>query len=487
MIPKPGSLVSKTSINSQRAKNELWRLGSFGWKFHAGQRDLDALIQKVKRQKQRKAAIRSTRRFGKTYYLGLFATTECIQNPGIVIPFVTTTIKALKHIVIPIFQEILKDCPREYRPKFNKVDGVYSFPNGSCIPLFGTDNGHAEKIRGIKAKHALIDEAGFVDDLKYLVNDILMPALMYNDGIILASSTPPPLADHYFVEYYADCELKDAAILKTIWDNPLLKLEQILDFAEAVGCIVDWENKVITEKSITFRREFEAEIVSDPERKIIPEFTEDREKFVIKEIPLPKFCLKYTILDTGYIDRTAVTFGYWDFANACAYVQDDLNIDFKSENMHTKKLAELIFSKERELWGDEKPYLRFGDGDLIVLNELTQHGLVINPVTKDVLEAQVNQARLDIAAKQLYIHPRARHTIAQLRYGIWDKQRRKFARTDTFAHFDNLASLLYFLRHINRTQNPWPRDHNVDWYNSHITEDYKTDPTLNELKKLFQR
>lgn len=483
----------------QRAISELWRRGELTYKLHSGQTDLHRLVETLKRGGHKLGAGRAARRIGKTFFLSEFASSECIKNPRVSIPFGTTTIKAVKQIVLPIFHEILKDCPRQLRPRFNRQDSVFEFPNGSTIPLFGTDAGHAEKLRGGRFRHAILDEAGFMDDLEYIVNDILTPALMYDNGFILAFSTPPPTMDHYFIQMLSGCEAKGTSIHKTIWDNPMLKPQEILEFAQALGCEIDWAGfgsakpqngnhwaaQFILKKSITFRRECEAEIIADPERKIIPEFDEARCHQIVVERKRPKFCLKYTIVDTGFIDRTAVTYGYWDFDRAKAYVEDDDCIDFRKEEMTTRRLCEHILAKENLLWGDERPHMRFADGDLIVLNECNVYGLPLSPVQKDELEAQVNQVRLDIMGGQLEIHPRARNTIANLMFGIWNKRRTQFERTENFGHFDNLAALIYFLRHVNRQANPYPVGYNINAYNQYVPEGMLEDRSAAELKKLI--
>lgn len=490
----------------QRARNELWRRGEIDWKLHSGQEDLRAFTDKLASGGHKIGAIRTSRRFGKTYYLSQFAIQKCLKLPKIAIPFGAPTIKAIKQIILPIFHEILRDCPRGLRPVFKSQEGVWQFHNESAISLFGTDSGHAEKMRGIRARYGILDECGFMDDLQYIINDILTPALMYDDGFILASSTPPPTMDHYFVELLGACEVKGTSIHKTIWDNPLLKAQEVLQFAEALGCKIDWNGftqfgcvntqkgtlwaaQFIAEKSITFRRELEAEIIADPERKIIPEFDDAREQAIVKVSPKPKKFHCWTVLDLGMIDRTAVIYGYWDFDRAKAVIVDDDNIDFKQEGMTAKKLSERVLAKEKILWGNQKPYLRFGDGDLIALNELVEHGLVLNPVNeyKDILEAQVNQCRLDIMNNQLEIDPAAKNTIAQLKYGIWNKRRTEFERTDNFGHFDNLAALLYFLRVINRQANPYPKDYNIDIYRQHVPAGALDDQKKAEFRKMFGR
>jgi hypothetical protein len=72
------------------------------------------------------------------------------------------------------------------------------FHNGSEIHIAGCDNGNAENLRGHESDLNLIDEAGFIDDLEYVLKDILMPQTLTTGGRTIISSTPPRTPAHYF-------------------------------------------------------------------------------------------------------------------------------------------------------------------------------------------------------------------------------------------------------------------------------------------------
>lgn len=465
-----------------RRKHELWRRGVLRWKYHSGQSEINSVVKRIiDEKKTRKAAVRTTRRLGKTFFLSCFALEECLKERNVTVAFTTTAVSALKKIVLPVFNEILIDCPRNLRPKFNKQESLFSFHNGSNILLFGTDNGNAEKARGIKAKHCLFDEAGFIDDLEYIIHSIFIPTMTYGDGVLIAASTPPPTSDHYFNDFFYGCESKGASVVKSIWDNPRLTKKEILDLAESVGCIVDWEKQEITAKSITFRREFEAEIIVDPKRKIVPEFTDDTEKDFVKPLKIPDYCKKYTVIDFGFTDKTGITFGFYDFKRAKACVIADMKFDFAETGATLKEMAEIVLKKEEEIFGKKANIDRFADGDLIILQDIASYGLYISPVIKDDLDAQVNHIRTEAIQKRFEIDPSAEHTIRELKIGIWDKNRRQFARTSSLGHFDNLASFMYFLRHVDKGSNPFPRDYNYNPY-----EQYRSDQgPRHELLKIM--
>lgn len=459
---------------NQKAIRKLWERGNLSWKLHEGQLPIRDMIYRAETVGEKKVGARTSRRFGKTYAFVGTAAEYCLREKNIIVPYCAPSIKALKTIILPIAAEIFRDCPAHLRPVLRRQDGAYWFPStDSQILLVSAENGNEEKARGIKARVAFVDEGGVIKELKYLINDILLPTLMYSSGAIALSGTPPTTPDHYYVEFMADCDLKGFCQIKTVWDNPMLANKEILQFAEAVGCIINWRQfneehckakmfdrawaqSLIIDKSTTFQREFEAAIIIDPEKAVIPEFTEARAAEMILEWQRPEFCHKYTIIDTGFIDYTGVIFGYYDFRAAKVVVEDDLLLDFAKSDMTAEKAANMILAKERELWGKDKPFLRFADGDLIVLREFGVHGLTVQPVRKDILEAQVNSLRVDIAQNKLVIHPRAKNTIAHTKYAVWNKQRNKFDRGEGMGHYDCLAALIYFVRHINRSNNPYP-------------------------------
>jgi len=488
---------------NQAARRELWHRANLSWKLHSGQLDLHDFVYGLQARKIKIGTFRVARRFGKTFDLSTFAIERCLEEPGIKIPFLAPTIKALRQIILPIFKTVLEDCPPALLPRFSRQDSVYQFPTtGSEIILCGTDGGNAEKIRGIRAKYGLLDEAGFMSDLRYIVNDIMLPTLMYDDGFLGISSTPPPSPDHYYVELIAATEAKDASIHRTVWDNPLLRVKEILEFADASGSEIDWErfhaehnearahdtawaNSLFITKSISFRREFEAEILVDPTKAVIPELTDDMLQKIVRVSQPPEFRLCYTVIDTGFIDYTGVTFGYYDFERAKAVVEDDLLVNFNADGMNLEKFVKQVLAKEKELWGVVPPVNRFADGDLILLGELCRLGLEVAKVKKDALEAQVNQTRTDIKRQRVEFHPRAKHTITHAKYAVWNNRKTEFARTDGLGHYDCLASLIYFLRHIDRGSNPEPALHSVNTFDQYVPEGYGENPSHEAFKSIL--
>ena len=83
----------------------------------------------------------------------------------------------------------------------SKSEGMIIFSNGSSIKFSGnSNNAEADKLRGGKYRLVIIDEAGHQGNLKYMINEVLEPALMDFDDSIMVLSGTPPRVPHTYVE-----------------------------------------------------------------------------------------------------------------------------------------------------------------------------------------------------------------------------------------------------------------------------------------------
>jgi hypothetical protein len=65
---------------------------------------------------------------------------------------------------------------------------------------------------------AIIDEAGFTDDLKQIVLSVIMPSTGPTEGKILLATTPPDETDHEFNFFKEQAEESGNIVVKTIED-----------------------------------------------------------------------------------------------------------------------------------------------------------------------------------------------------------------------------------------------------------------------------
>jgi hypothetical protein len=286
--------VETPIVSKQQAVALLWGRGVLQYKLDPVQKEL---YESYKSATSKTIVWSCSRRLGKSYALCIIAIEKCLQKPNSVVKFIAPSQKHVKMIIRPLFKEILRDCPKKLRPEFKTADNIYRFANGSEVQLAGTDSGHAESLRGGSSDICIVDEAGFCDDLKYIVKSILIPTTTTTRGKIIMSSTPPKSADHEFVDYMEAAELKGNFIKKTIYDglnNGRITQEIIDEIIEELGGV----------DSPDFRREYLCELITDEEKAVVSEFTEELQRDIVKEWPRPPFFDLYVGGDIGFHDLT---------------------------------------------------------------------------------------------------------------------------------------------------------------------------------------
>lgn len=477
---------SQPQITREEAIKALWHKSILHWKLHRGQKDMYEL---VKKNEHPIVVIGCSRQLGKSFFLTLYAIEQCLQNKDIIVKFIAPKAKDIRRIISPLLKQIMEDAPEELRPKYNSRDNVYVFPTGSEIQLAGTDNGHAESIRGNKAHLCIIDEAGFCDDLDYVVKSILMPTMTRTGGKLIMASTPSKSPDHDFMKFFDEAEAQGRLIKKTIYDNPHLTKKEIESLATGLGGF----------NSVDFRREYLVERITSEDDAVVPEFSGDTGKElqvkVIKEWTRPPFYDAYVSMDIGGKDLTAVLFAYYDFASAKIIIEDEY---VASGTVLTDEIALNIKNKEANLYKNRfgevpPPYLRIADNNnIILLNDLSiKHGITFLPTLKDNADAALNNMRMLLRSERVVINPRCKVLISHLNGAIWNRARNSFARSSDKGHYDMVHALVYLCRNINFNRNPYPAgyhlnipSHNLFVNNHKISEQSKTVET--QIKDLFK-
>lgn len=460
---------TKTKLNRQHAIAELWHRGELSWKCHAVQKELREVF--LNAEDNSTLVWLLARQSGKSYDLAILALEQALQIPNSIIKILTDTKLHAQSIFEPIFKMILEDCPEALKPSYTESKFTYYFSNGSQIQLAGSDNKHYERLRGQKSDLVLVDEAGFCDNLKHIVKSILLPTLTHTGGKIVLASTPPTNPDHDFYEFIEQAELNNTLTKKTIYDNPLLKKEQIDRIIKEMG----------GDNSPQFRREYLCELIREEENVLFPEFTPELEREIIKEWPKPPFYDSYVSMDLGYKDLTVVLFGYFDFRANKVIFEDEIVLSGKE--MQLPELTSAILKKEQQLWtntlsGEAKaPYSRVSDINYIVTQEISRisNGAVyFAPTKKDDKESALNNLRVMLATKKIIISPKCKTLIRHLRNCRWKNTEHKktFARSPDNGHYDAVDAATYFVRSIAYSKNPYPAHYNVN-----MTDLYVNNPS----------
>jgi hypothetical protein len=97
-------------------------------------------------------------------------------------------------------------------------------------------------------------------------------------------------------------------------------------------------------------------------------------------------------------------------------------------------------------------------------------------------EAGIFDIRNAVVNDQLEIWPNCEMLIKSLKYGKLNKNRTDFERHPVFGHLDILAALMYFLRHINKT-NPFPLNYGKSNQSHFINKNARLSETSSNLKK----
>ena len=95
----------------------------------------------------------------------------------------------------------------------------------------------------------------------------------------------------------------------------------------------------------------------------------------------------------------------------------------------------------------------------------------------------VNHTRLFVNGARVIVHPRCKHLIGCLQNGIWSENRRQFARSSVYGHFDGLAALIYLVRNVDVHTNPIPPMYKLDETTMHIRDSVKEEKPHQDMVK----
>lgn len=222
-----------STMTPAKAREILWRQGRVvDFLLDANQKEVYSTFKNNNIKTQ---VVVLSRQSGKSYGLSTIAVQECLARPNIIVTYVAPRLNQVKKIAKVTLREILKTCPKDLQPTFNKQDNQYVFHNGSVLELGALNNDRADDLRGSKSHLIIVDEAGFVDDLKYVLRSVLYPKLNTTRGNLLICSTPPKSASHEFYDIVKQAEFDGTLIKKTIYDCPRYTNEDIEVFAKEVG------------------------------------------------------------------------------------------------------------------------------------------------------------------------------------------------------------------------------------------------------------
>lgn len=450
-------------LTDAQLREFMWLGGDLSYKFHAGQKELSELFRASKGLKY---IARCSRRWGKSYWLCVEALMEVLKGKKgdkRYVRYAAPTAKMVRNIIEPLMDKIMEDCPKHLKPHHRRQEGVYIFPNGSEIHIAGCDNNGAEKLRGTDTHLGIVDEAGFILDLRTVVQDILLPQTITTGGRILMASTPGKTPAHPFHSYVKDAEALGCAIHRTIYQAPHVSKETIELYArETLG----------GKEGSTWKREYLAEFVVDEEYAVVPEFC-PTENVLADWRGLPQYFDYYVGMDVGYSDLTVALLAYFDFKTAKIIVLDEV----VKRHSTSAEIDAAVQAAEEITFPGRQPYRRVVDAPNIVVADIRSRAdrswLMAR---KDDKNAALNVLRMAIQERSVLIHPRCKTLISHLQHGCWNTGRTSYERSEQdFGHFDAIDAAVYLVRHVDKLANPYPTRDPKSREETHLMHDVMDD------------
>lgn len=163
--------------------------------------------------------LRGSSRSGKTVAAIQTVVVTALSKPKTTITIARETQVSIKNTILIDFKEVMESLDIWIDGRYNKVDMVYRFDNGSIIRFVGLDD-TTGKLRGMRSDIVMIDEVNTVSMSSFVQLDIR------TQNYILAAYNPEIPTDWWGLDY----EKKDnGCVLVSTWrDNAFLD-QRIID------------------------------------------------------------------------------------------------------------------------------------------------------------------------------------------------------------------------------------------------------------------
>ncbi len=410
------------------------------------------------------------RGMGKSFLGLLMCVERCLKFPNQEVRFGSPTGVQTKDIAIPNLRLLLDLFPESCRELYPEKSGPnYYFRN----PTWGNKSAvstlhlvsckdEAQSKRGPRSDLIFLDECRDIDDLNYVIDDVLWFHFTGRaNPLMILSSTPPDSCSHpYWTTYQARAETDGTYIRRNVEENK--------DFSAK-------DEKMLLhickdKKSTTWKREALCLKAPNEKSMLIPEWVQDDEAVkkttVFTEWKRPSHYFPHVAMDLGCMDNTAALFGYVDFENAKLVIEDEVVVHYKSLG----EIADLVKKKAAEVFPTPPFPLRWiADNDGLELQTLRRdHQLYASAADRWDPDAGIASLRTKFSQGKIRINARCKRLIEQLESGLKD-EKGKIVRDDNpeIGHLDAIMALVYMNRMIPWSRNPFPntvQTGNDIWY-----------------------
>jgi phage terminase large subunit len=181
--------------------------------------ELFAQIQLKIQEGLRYIFLRGSSRSGKTVAAIQTLVVECLSNPKTTVTIARETQVSIKNTILIDFKEVMEQLDMWVDGRYNKVDMVYRFDNGSIVRFVGLDD-TTGKLRGMRSDIVLIDEVNTVSVSSFVQLDIR------TTKYVMSAYNPEIPTDWWGLDY----EKRDnGCVLVSTWrDNAFLD-QRIID------------------------------------------------------------------------------------------------------------------------------------------------------------------------------------------------------------------------------------------------------------------
>lgn len=454
-----------------------FRTGDLEWLMHSGQKIIyDTVVGKTEEDE---FLILCSRQLGKSFVSLLLAIMHCSTQYGRKRPLVRIfceTEKQVKEIVEDNMSIIMLISPPDFI-RHTKSERRFMVGKGE-IRIALLAGARVDGKRGGNATLVITEEGAFSpsETFKYAVDSIISPQLLRSGGRLIHITTSSTDEIHHIHSVIQPkCEAKGTLVNLTIYHNPQLTDIQIIKAFE----------KIFDGTTESWQREYLCQVIRSMMLTVIPEFNEK----VVGKNSIPPYAFWQTTIDFGGTrDKHGIIIGYHDFLRKKDVICGEALLDV---NTGTNVIKATAFELEQVLKSDQyhiNSHDRYIDAPGQVRVDLMgQHDFACGAVQKGdgSFEAGIIDMRMGFVSDTLEIWPECTNLINCLKYGKLNKQRTDFERHPMFGHLDILAALMYFLRHINRT-NPYPLNYGLSSKSNYINgKDRLSEGQQNIVKGLF--
>lgn len=430
-----------SSDEKRAAVHELFRRAELQWLLHDGQREI---AKRIENTDSKEFLVLCSRQFGKSFFSLVYALSFLQKNPNSKAIIFSATGKQATTIVNDNMNLLLRFAPQDFLTR-QKTERRWVLGNGSELRIGSIEE--ADASRGVNGQLIILEEGAAScssEQYNYALSSVIGPMLLRaQNGRLIHVTTPSTDLNHCLhTEILPRLEAKGAVARFTIFDNPQLTEQQILDAKDRCKTPEAWD------------REYLVKIVKSETLTVVPEFEEET-SLTHEDYKLPDLAHWCVGLDLGGVqDKTVAVLGFYHFQKARMVIWDErvfpVNTSSETIAREVNQMLEQVPAshKERSVTADAPGQVR------IDLNRL---GLSTFSPRKGQgsFEAGINNLRYLIRKQELLVHPRCNFLIRSLKFGQFNRTRTDFQRSEELGHCDAIAALIYYSRH-QRTDNPYP-------------------------------